>query len=398
MSTLNFQVHQGRRGLERIAREWADLADSIPGVRFNQLPGWYRAYLASGRCDSTTVWFVTARGTAQELVGVFPLQWHGRRMLWLGARVLGTIEDNELQLSDFIFAQTSANASLVYELTQWLRRQRMLRWDHLRIVKIPANSAFAFAARARLPSMTIAATYDRSAYFDTSGTYEQATRALTPKFRSNLRRRMRLAEDKAQLRFASYQHPEQVEEGFRIFLEVEASGWKGPAGTASAIGCNPQMIAFYAQLVREFAPRNQCVINVLWHGEQAVAGQFGLRIGRTLYILKVGYRHSHAIFAPGIVLNAMTIYQASEDPEIEVLSLVNDPPWAASFRPMTAEVRLYRMPNWTAHGLLAHLALLIWQKWKSRPARSAVRHTAVDTADDSPTKGPKFAKDGHSMG
>lgn len=398
MSTLNFQAHQGRSGLERIAQEWAHLADSIPGVRFNQLPGWYRAFLASGRCDPATVWFVTARGTLQELLGVFPLQWHGRRMVWLGARVLGTIDDNELQLSDFTFAQTPTNANLVHELIRWLRRQRILRWDQLRIVKIPANSACAFAARAALPSMTIAETYDRSTYLDTSGTYEQATRALTSKFRSNLRRRIRLAENKARLRFESYQRPGQVEEGFQIFLDVEASGWKGPAGTSSAIGCSPQMLAFYGELVREFAPRNQCIINVLWHGDQAIAGQFGLKIGRTLYILKVGYRRSHAVFAPGIVLSSMTIRQASEDPEIEVLSLVNDPPWAASFRPLAAEVRLYRMSNWTAHGLLVHAGLLIWHKWKHRAAPSKARSAAVDPAADITTKGPNLAEDGHSMG
>jgi CelD/BcsL family acetyltransferase involved in cellulose biosynthesis len=398
MPTLNFEAHQGRGGLEQIAREWAELADSIPGVRFNQLPGWYRAYLASGRCDPATVWFVTARGATRELVGVFPLQWHGRRIIWLGARVLGTINDNELQLSDFTFAQTSANAGLIHELTGWLRRQRILRWDQLRLVKIPANSAFAFAAQARLPSMTIAATYDRSAYLDTSGTYEQATRAMTPKFRSNLRRRIRLAENEAPLRFESYQRPGQVEAGFQLFLEVEASGWKGPSGTGSAIDCCPQMLAFYAELVREFAPRNQCVINVLWHGKQAIAGQFGLRIGRTLYILKVGYRRSHAIFAPGIVLSSMTIRQASADPEIEVLSLVNDPPWAASFRPMAAEVRLYRMPNWTPRGLLLHLGLLLWHKWKSRLAPTMAHSVAADTTADLPTKGPRLAKDGHSMG
>jgi Acetyltransferase (GNAT) domain len=332
------------------------------------------------------------------LVGVFPLQLHGRHRAVLGARLLGTINDNELQLSDFTFVQAARNAGLVEELTNWLRRQRLLRWDQLRLVKIADDSAAAYAARARLPSMTLAETYDRSTYFDTSGTYEQATRAMTAKFRSNLRRRTRLAERAAQLRFQSFQRPEEIEAGFGVFLEVESSGWKGPAGTSSAIGCSRDMLAFYTELVHEFAPRDQCVINVLWHGELAVAAQFGLRIGRILHILKVGYRDTHAIFAPGILLHALTIRQATEDPGIDVLSLVNDPPWARSFRPMAVGVWLYRAPNWNVHGLLTHLGLLLRRRWKARAVQTDARRTDTEHTTELPTNGPNLAKNSHSMG
>ncbi len=275
-------------------------------------------------------------------------------------------------MSDFVFLQTQSNATLVYELTRWLRCQRMLRWDQLRIVKIPEDSSFEFAARTRLPSMTLAEHYDGSAYFDTSATYEHATQAMSSKFRSNLRRRARLAESSAPLRFQSYRWQQEMAEGFRLFLEVEASGWKGPTGTSSAIRCRPGMLAFYTGLVREFAPRNECVINILWHGEQAIAAQFGLRVGRTLHLLKIGYRDAQAVLAPGILLHERTIRHACEDPEIDVLSLVNNPPWARSFRPLTIGVWLYRAPNWTLRGLFAHAGLLIRRRWKARdPAATA---------------------------
>jgi CelD/BcsL family acetyltransferase involved in cellulose biosynthesis len=398
-----FQAHQGLSGFERIAPEWATLAASIANVGFNQLPSWYRAYLASGRCDPATIWFITARWDDRELAGVFPLQLHGRYVAVLGARLLGTINDNELQLSDFTFAQTARNAHLVYELTRWLRRQRTLGWDQLRIVKIADNSSAAFAARAKLPSKTVAEIYDGSAYFDVSGTYEQATRAMSNKFRSNLRRRTKLAESTAKLRFQSFQRPEDIEAGFRIFLDVESSGWKGPEGTASSIGCTPQMRAFYAELVREFGPRNECIINVLWHGEHAIAGQFGLRIGRTLHMMKVGYRDADALLAPGILLHSMTIRHACEDPGTDVLSLVNDPPWAHSFKPMSMPVWLYRTPNWTLQGLLAHAGLLMRRKWKPRgsPAASPTAEQSATTGGegtDIPAKCSDLAKDSHSMG
>jgi CelD/BcsL family acetyltransferase involved in cellulose biosynthesis len=364
-----FVAYQGTLGLQQLAPEWEAMAASIPGASFNHFPGWYRAYLASNRCDPAKIWFIAAY-RKQRLVAIFPLQFQTHLIRVLRPRCLGTIDDDELQLSDFVFAPTAANASLLYELTRWLRTQRILRWDVLRMLKVPDNSSLAYAARARLPSMSIATRYEASAYFDTSGTYERATHAMTSKFKSNLRRRTHLAEKIAPLRFQSYRGNEALQQAFDIFLDIEASGWKGPEGTSSAIRCRPKVLAFYTDCVREFAARYECVINLLWHGEQAIAGQFGLQIGRTLHILKVGYRDVNSVLAPGILLQDRTIRYACEDSSVDVLSMVNDPYWARSFKPETVDVWLYFTPNWNARGLLAHFGIWLKRLWKARSAQA----------------------------
>jgi CelD/BcsL family acetyltransferase involved in cellulose biosynthesis len=362
---LQFRAYQGSQGLEFLAPQWTALAESIPGAAFNHFPGWYRAHLLSQRCDPNSLWFIAAY-RAQRLVAVFPLQFQSHRVKILRPRFLGTVDDDELQLSDFVFAQTASNANLLYLMTQWLRSQRQLRWDVLRLVKISENSSFAYAARARLPKATVATRYDGSAYFDTSGSYDQATQAMSNKFRSNLRRRARLAENSAPLRFQSCRRQDELDQGFKLFLEIEASGWKGGAGTSSAIQCNPGALAFYTALRHEFGAREEFVINLLWHGEQAIAAQLGLRIGTTLHILKVGYNDANALFAPGILLQERTIREACEDPGIDLLSMVNDPYWAKSFKPLTVGVWLYLVPNWTLQGLLAHLGILATRKWRGQ--------------------------------
>jgi hypothetical protein len=312
----------------------------------------------SAGCDPANVWFVAAyRG--EELVAIFPLQFQKRHVNLLQPRFFGTIDDDELQLSDFVFTPSPANAGLVDELTRWLRQQTSLAWHVLRLLKVPDDSALAFAVRTQSPRMTVAIRYDASAYFDTSGSYEHATRAMTSKMRSNLRRRAKLAAGAAALRFQACQRQEELAGAFEMFLEIEASGWKGPAGSSSAIRCRPSVLAFYAEMVREFAARNECVINLLWHGEQAIAGQLGLRIGRTLHILKVGYRDDNPAFAPGILLQDRTIRHACDDPQIDVLSMVNNPYWAQSFKPETRAVWLYYMPNWNVRGLLSYLGILL---------------------------------------
>jgi CelD/BcsL family acetyltransferase involved in cellulose biosynthesis len=355
---LLLRAYQGPRGLLELAPEWTTLAASIPGARFNHFPEWYQSYLTSGCCDPARIWFIAAYRN-QELVAIFPLQNQTHSVSILRPRFLGTIDHDELQLSDFVFAPTAANANLLDELTRWLRTQRVLRWDVLRLMKVPDDSSLAFAARARLPSMTVATRYEASAYFDTSGTYEQATHAMTNKFRSNLRRRTRLAENRAPLRFQCYRQQEELNSAFNIFLEIETSGWKGVTGRSSAIRCRPKVLAFYAETVREFSARNECIVNLLWHGEQAIAAQFGLHIGRTLHILKVGYRDLNSLLAPGILLQDRTIRHACEDASVDTLSMVNDPDWALSFRPKTLDVWKYFAPNWNARGLLAHLGILL---------------------------------------
>jgi CelD/BcsL family acetyltransferase involved in cellulose biosynthesis len=362
---LFFRAYQGLQGLEQLAPEWTALVESLNGAGFNYFPEWYRAYVSSRRSDPNCVWFIAAYRD-RELAAVFPLQLQTHRVRFLQPRFLGTIEDDQLQLSDFVFAQIESNAGLLNALVRWLRAQRTFRWDELRLLRVRDDAALAYAARAGLPRATAALLYDRSAFFDTRGSYDQATRAISSKFKSNLRRRSRLAEESAPLRFQSCRGSGELKDAFDRFLEIESSGWKGSAGTSSAIRCRPEMLAFYEGLVREFGARDACVINLLWHGEQAIAAQFCLQIGRTLNILKVGYRDDRSLIAPGILLQERIIQHACADRDIDVLSLVNDPSWARSFKPLSVGVWSYFAPNWTAIGLLAHLGLLVKRWWGAR--------------------------------
>ena len=223
-----FRAHQGLAGLQQLTREWIDLVATIPDVSFNHIPSYYHAYLESGDCDPSSVWFIAAH-RGERLVAVCPLQFQRHRVP-LQPRYLGTLDGNELQLSDFIFAPSADNSSLVMDLTRWLRAQRVLRWDVLRLVKVAENSSLGFSANAQRPSLTLVANYDASAYFDTRGSYDRATHAMANKMRSNLRRRTRLAEQAAPLRFESCRRPSDVARGFEVFLQARILGVEGCRG------------------------------------------------------------------------------------------------------------------------------------------------------------------------
>jgi len=380
---LEFEALQGLAGLERLAPEWTSLVDSLPRPRFLDYPQWYRAYLRSGRSDPARTWFVSARRGA-ELVAIIPLQFQEYLGGAIQPRLLGTIDDDELQQSDFIFAPDEANALLLHDLVQWLRSRRAsrrLRWDELRLRKVAEDSSIAHCARTRMPSATVPLLYDGSAYFDCRGSYEDATKAMSGTFKRNLRRLARRAEESAELRAQSFRQRDEMATAFALFTAVEASGWKGDAGTSSAIRCRPAMLAFYRGVVEEFSALEACVINVLWHGDDAVAGQFCLRVGRTLNVLKIGFSDAHASFAPGNLLLERTIRQACEDPGIDYLSLVNEPPWARNFKPLTKGVWSYYAPNWRLRGMLVHLGLLAkrrWDAWRPPAAPALATRAAAE--------------------
>jgi CelD/BcsL family acetyltransferase involved in cellulose biosynthesis len=377
---LVFQAYQGFEGLARLTPGWTELAESLPAAGFVHFPEWYRAYLSSLESDPRRVWFIGAF-RRQKLVGVFPLQFQAYQVRGLRPNLFGTIDNDEMQLSDFVFAQTPENASLLSDLTRWLRAQRTIRWDELRLRKVPEDSAIAHSARAQLPKGTVALQHDGSCYFQTAGSYEQATAAMSGTFKRNLRRLARRAEGSAPLRHQSCRRPDELAAAFETFIDIEASGWKGDSGKSSAIRCRPPMLAFYRTLVREFGARNACVINLLWHGEQAVAGQFCLQIGRTLSILKIGFSHAHGDFAPGNLLLERTIRRACDDRELDVVSLVNRPPWARNFKPLTTGVWSYCTPNWHARGVLVHLALLAKRTLDARARKPALAGATDATSD-----------------
>jgi CelD/BcsL family acetyltransferase involved in cellulose biosynthesis len=384
---FTFEAHQGPEGLETLWPSWTTLVESMPSPRFVHYPEWYRAYLMSLESEASRLWFIAAYRN-RVLIGIFPMQFQHYRLKGLRPRVFGTIENDEMQSSDFVYQRTTETEKLLSAFTQWLRGQRAIRWDELRLKKVREDSAIAHSARAELPKATVVMLQDGCCYFQTQGSVEQATAAMSGSFRRNLRRLTKRAEQTAKLRVESYRNSEELEKAFEIFLDIEASGWKGDAGLSSAIRCRPAMLAFYRSVLREFSARNLCVINVLWHGEMPVAGQFCLQIGSTLNILKIGFSEAHSKIAPGNLLLERIIVQACADTRIDFVSLVNDPPWARTFKPLRIGVWSYCAPSWTVRGALVHLGLLAKRRidargnkrGKSDEADKLERETEVEAA------------------
>ena len=377
---VTFTLYHGIQGLEAIRPAWdAMLAEQAARPPFFPRPTWYAVVLASLAPDAGAVHFVTAQ-RAGALIAVFPLQYQDLFSNWpIRPKIIGTVENDEMQLSDFVFAKTAANRELYHRFFDWLRRSSGLEWDALRLRRVPDFAALAFAADARMPDGTRVLQHDSSAWFKTSGSYDEATADMSGTFKRNLRRLSRRAEQTAPLRHESISEPEALEVAMQHFLDIEQASWKGTEGTSTAIACNPAMLSFYRNVQKLFGQTGDCVINLLWLGDVAVAGQFCLREGSKLNVLKVGYRGAFAAIAPGNLLLERIIRDCCARPDIDVLSLVNHPPWARNFKPKSVPVRSYFTPNRTLRGYLVLTALLV-KRYRDQ------RRTATLARAQSPAK------------
>ncbi len=384
---FNFEAHRGLTGYRHIEADWQQLAVSLGDeCAFQHQTEWTSAYLESGAGDPESIWFITARHEG-HLVAVAPLQYQDYKIGPFKPTLLGTLENDQLQLSDFVFRKTPENADFVQALVQWLKTESGLRWDALRLRKVHNDAAIRYAASHASPRNVQVLQHDASSYFDTSSDYEHATLAMSDHFRRNVRRQQRRSEETWKIRPETATSGDALQKAFGHFLEIEASGWKGKEGLGSAIYCQPALLGFYQSLVRQYGARGECVINLLWYDDKVVAGEFGLKIGRTLHILKCGYIEEYAKYAPGNVLLHLMIQQACKDPQTDTLSLVNDPPWAHRFKPLKTGVWSYFIPNTTVRGWLTLWGLL-GKRAKDRFRQQAAPEPAEKTEEAETAKSP----------
>jgi CelD/BcsL family acetyltransferase involved in cellulose biosynthesis len=382
---------RGRMGFDRLATQWDQLITRMADVRFFQHTDWYRALFDSALADPDGFLFV-AISDGPDLVGMFPLQIDNMRMLGMTINTIGMCKHPHMVLADGIIDDSHEWTWLISSLVRWLHEARPVAWDVLKLDKVPQRSAFCLLLSAETASRVVPAIIGSSAHMPT----ESEAAAFGPvsgSFKRNLRRLAKRAEETAPLRYEVYETLPELGSAFPQFLEVEASGWKGACGSGTAIAHDAKLVNFYHGLMQRFGARGQCVISQLSHGDTVVASQFGLLVGGTCNILKIGYREDCAWFAPGNLAMERTIRWCCERPDVRELSFVTCPSWSHLWKPRQETVASFRIFNPTMKGRLLHGGLHMerwydqWRRRTNSPERGADPSPA-DTPDETGANHP----------
>jgi CelD/BcsL family acetyltransferase involved in cellulose biosynthesis len=126
-----------------------------------------------------------------------------------------------------------------------------------------------------------------------------------------LRRTMRRLGEAGGLLFDTATEPADVAAAYEEFLALEASGWKGQAGTA--IACRHEIRDFVTAAVAALALEGKVAIDRILLEGRAVAASITLRSGDNAWFWKIAYDESLARCGPGAMLTALVTERLAED-------------------------------------------------------------------------------------
>lgn len=154
---------------------------------------------------------------------------------------------------------------------------------------------------------------------------------------------------------------------YEMFLEVEASGWKGAHG--SAVRQQPELEAFLRGLLAGLSFEGHCEIHSLHAEGRCIASAFCVYTRAECAVFKIGYDESYARISPGRLCNHKIIESCCEDPDITTMSEVGSAPWVRHWFPKTNGVRRAYVALRPVSGGFLLAALRI----RYGPVRSATR-------------------------
>ena len=125
-------------------------------------------------------------------------------------------------------------------------------------------------------------------------------RAVSAGRRKKLRRQRRRLEEIALVTFEAVTAAVKIEAALQDFMVLEASGWKGAAGTAAVD--DPAVRGFMRAAVMGLAAEGRARVERLCLNGRTVAAAITLASGDTAWLWKIAYNEGLARYSPGVQL------------------------------------------------------------------------------------------------
>jgi CelD/BcsL family acetyltransferase involved in cellulose biosynthesis len=353
-ATRQARVFRGRQGLLALEGAWRILEQQLPALRFIHCYGWCRSYMESMSGDGETVVFI-AIYVGDVVTGILPLRQTHERRFGMRLRTWEILWPNDMGICDFVFEQSAENRANLRAALTVLRAHKEFQWDLLHLQDTLEDSCVRFSLQAAPPPRTLSILHHYSKYVPCNGDYEHVMARVSGHFRRNVRRQVKKLNELGGIEYRFVSAPSELESAFNHFLTAEASSWKGEAGSASAIVLDKSKVAFYRNLMDEFAARGSCMINLILRDGQCIASQFGVLAGDTLYLLKIGYAEEYRNMGPGNVLLSELVRRCTADGKIKNISFITGASWNDNWSPVAIPVYDNLIFNATAKGIAAYL-------------------------------------------
>ena len=330
---------RGRDGLLRLEDDWRRLYRAIPHRS---------AFLSFECCLAYVEHLMPAPGQLRCLVlrrggearAICLLEPRTDRVLGLRLPVWGVLWQQISRQADALCVDDEARRVLLPAIVAYLRRHSEGRCL-LEVGPVPKASPLWDGVRA-LGDHGVALEERETVYaIDTRRPFAELRAALPKKFRHNLNTSRHRLDKLGDARFVTVATDGDIQSELDTFLDVEASGWKGEAGSASAVRCCGQQSAYFRALAtRLCGEADYCEISGLYGGGTCLATFFTVRSGRVCTGMKIGYDECRGHLAPGRLLFEHTVQRCCEDPDIDQFDVISNAAWLRDWRPDEVPLRI----------------------------------------------------------
>lgn len=357
---------------------WNELAQRTRPAQPTRSYTWVRAQLEHLDEDGIH-WAVAFVSRGARLVGVLPLVTTPAARgtaRWLP--VLRTLADDHTPLAGPLIGDVEHGREVLQLLVAAHLRRRprpasilfegMVAWH-------PAGELL----RAGLPPYRVQRFADvaEGSTVDARVPFQEHVAALSRNARSQWRRAGRRLAHQGRLAFSIEEDARDFAARYEEFQALEASGWKGRAGTAIAVV--PRDTAFFHSLLGSLASAGHLRWHVLRLDGRAIAMEIGIRFAARLVIYKVAYDEALRGHSPGHLVWARALEAACADPSIRTIDLLTYDSLARRWNatPYPYDRFLLHRPGWIptlfAHAPAALKARLraLRERWRARRAASA---------------------------
>lgn len=330
---MTVQVFRRLPELAEIAESWDNLVFHIAARPPMLSHAWISAFLEF-RHPPQIPWLVLGAFDGGHLIGVFPLEERTVNVLGKTTPTFRTPGDAHTFSIDAVLSPGREREVLTAfrEKLDDIARG----WFALELSLLDHTSLTVPLAYWLPDSIAVSTPHRYAAAVATTGTWEDYIESRSSKFLHRLRKNTRKLEALGEVRFEFLSGSEAKPEHLSRFVSIEASGWKGRAG--SAIGENPELMRFYRAVAERLYERGKLEWHFLRVGERDIAGEFAAKAGRTLFTYKIGYDEAFASYSAGSLLKEQTLARAFADEATDAVNFVTYRDWHEPWRP---EKRLY---------------------------------------------------------
>lgn len=320
---LQVEIIRNLEALKPFADRWNRLTEDAPQRTPMLSHAWVSTYFEHF-LEPGESWFCLMVLRGDELLGVLPVIQTPAKLAGFDRPLLRTPFNLHTASVDFILkkdVETEIVRLLLNNLDS-ISKNRIA----LELLRIPAASPSVSLLDGRLPGFLVIREFNgRGSFLDTTGDFDEYRASLRHNFSRNLTKAHNKISKLPDVKARFFSGVEALPEMVDMLMKIEASGWKGEAGTA--IVSSNTTRNFYRDLTRRLSNIGWLEWHFLYTEDRPIAVHFGIKLGRTLILNKIGFDEEFARYSPGNILFEEAVKRAFDSDDTDEINCLTDMAW-----------------------------------------------------------------------